>query len=177
MFRCLKALKEQSTVLCSFPCGFRFRLRVGAELLLAEGLQGGVDGWVEIEHRVQIREVEQVAYDRIRTRAFQVHVSSLGPGLQQGELTDSGAIHRSHAAQIEDEVPGVLQNLAHEPRQGGGFVAIDDAALAVDDDDIAAATSFQTELQLRLLFHFECSQRIQRLRGLPIRVQWLHANE
>jgi len=56
----------------------------------------------------------------------------------------------SHATEIEDDLL-LFFNVPDQARKRGGLVTVDDAALAVNDDHIAAISSFQTEFQRRLL--------------------------
>jgi hypothetical protein len=71
--------------------------------------------------------------------------------VQKSQFADTSAVHRSNASKVENYFRSVPQDLADKAREFARLIAINDAALAMHDYDIAAIASFQTKLQLRLL--------------------------
>src|SRR5579871_1423603 len=125
---------------------------------------------MNVYNPIQIRQVEQVANQRIWTGTLQISVLAIRPGLHERQFTDSCAVHGTDPTQIEHELARMLQDLPYQVRERGRFIAVDDAAFAVDDDNVAMIPRFQTELQLRLLYWLKGS-RLHRLRPrLPIHV-------
>ena len=56
-----------------------------------------------------------------------------------------------YAFQINYNFSGILQSFGDHAAQGGGFIAIYDAAFAMHNHDVSEMTGFQTQFQLRLL--------------------------
>jgi hypothetical protein len=54
------------------------------------------------------------------------------------------------AGKIEHDFSGMLQGFPNHAGKRGGLIAVHDAALAMNDDDVAGAAGFQTELHVRL---------------------------
>jgi hypothetical protein len=71
--------------------------------------------------------------------------------VQKAKFADASAVDGTDAAEIENHFAAILKDFTDQARKGSNLVAIDDAAVAVNDHHIAAISSFQTELQLRLL--------------------------
>jgi hypothetical protein len=88
----------------------------------------------------------------------------LRPSVEKNQLPDACTIDGADAAEIENHFAAVLEEFTDYAREGRRLVAINDAALAVNDDDIATIASFQAELQLRLLRLYSEGSQVMRLR-------------
>jgi hypothetical protein len=84
--------------------------------------------------------------------------------VQERQFAEAGTVHGGDAAKIENHFAAILEDFSDHPRKGSGLVAIDNAALAVNDHYIAAIASFQTEFQLRLLVWCREGSQVWRLR-------------
>jgi len=131
---------------------------------------------VNLENGIEVGEIQDTAHERIGTGKFQICVLRSSPGMQKCEFTDASAVDGSHTAEIEHHLAAVFKHLADHTGKSSGLVAIDEAALAMNDHHIAAISGFQTEFQLRLLrLCSEGSHTVRLQPCFPIRVYGLHA--
>src|SRR5260370_36858162 len=71
--------------------------------------------------------------------------------MEKYQLADSSTVHGSDATKVNDHIRRVSHEVGHEARERVGLIAIDDSPLAMHNQDIAAISCFQTELQIRFL--------------------------
>jgi len=105
---------------------------------------------MDLQHRVEVCKVEQVAHKRSGAGAPQAHIATLSPPQELGEFADSGAIHGSNPAQIEYQLVRARQNLREQSRERGSLIAINNPPLTVNDRHVATILLFQIQLQFRL---------------------------
>ncbi len=106
---------------------------------------------MNLQHRVQVGKVKQVAHQPGRSGTLQAHVPILRPALEQGQFAYARAIHGSNSTEVEHQLARLRQNFRKQARERGRLIAINDAALAVNDHHAATISMFQTQLQFRLL--------------------------
>src|SRR3981081_3242794 len=94
-------------------CGLAIR----ADFVLLKRLDGAFHGKMNIQHRVEVSQIEQVAHERIRPSTLQDGVLALGPGVKQGQLAEASAIHGTHAAEIQNQLARVFQDFGDQTRQ------------------------------------------------------------
>src|SRR6202140_5656227 len=99
-----EAKKEQSE-LCSFVKPIVSSSAVGAHPLFTERRQRRIHRRMNFQNRVQVRQLQQPADQWIWSCTLQTYVLSLGPGLQQGQFPNPGAVNRTHATQVEHQLP------------------------------------------------------------------------
>jgi hypothetical protein len=75
----------------------------------------------------------------------------LRTGVQKNQFADTRAIDGRDTAEIENYLPTLVEDFIDQMRKACGLFAIDNAALAVNDHDIAAISGFETQFQGRLL--------------------------
>lgn len=132
---------------------------------------------MDLQHRVNIRKAEQFTHQRAGAGIFHLCVLRLSLSVQQNQFPNASTINGTHAAEVENHFAAILQKFSDHPRKSYGLVAINDAALAVNNHDIAIIPGFQTEFQLRLLKRcFKGSQAMRLQPCLLIRMGKLHAN-
>jgi len=107
-----------------------------------------VQAGVNLEKRIETSKAEQIAHEWAGAGTSQIRVFRLSPSVQEHEFADARAVDGAHATEIEDDFTAVFQNVPDQARKRGGLVTVDDAALAVNDDHIAAISSFQTEFNV-----------------------------
>lgn len=96
------------------------------------------------EYRIHVGKSQQLAYERARAGIFHVSILRLRLGMQQNQFTDAGTVNGVHSAEIKNHLAAILEKFSSQARKGCCLVAIDDAALAVNNHDIATIPSFQT---------------------------------
>src|SRR5216684_3117289 len=148
---------------------------VGAGFRGLESGQSFVHAGMNLEDGIQIGKIQKFAHERAGAGTLQVSVAGSRPRMQKHQFADAGTVEGTDAAEIENHFAALLENFTDQAREGSSLVAIDDAALAVNDHDITAIASFQTEFQRRLLIWCCQGSQVLRLRTcLPVRVGRLH---
>ena len=128
-----------------------FRSAVGADFAGLEGRQRFAHVGVDVEDGIEVGEIQQPAHEGAGAGTFEVSLSGLCPGMQESQFANASAVDGADAPEIENYFASILKNLPDHTPQVSGLVAVDDAAVAVNDDYIAAISSFQTQFQRRLL--------------------------
>src|SRR6266446_5191901 len=153
----------------------RTRSAVGAGFRGLESGQSFVHAGMNLKDGIKVGKIQKFAHERAGAGTLQIRIAGSRPGVQENQFANAGTVERADAAEIENHLAALLENFANQAREGCGLVAIDDAALAVNDHDITAIASFQTEFQRRLLIWCCKGSQMLRLRTwLPVRAGRLH---
>src|SRR5260370_31614345 len=153
----------------------RTKSAVGAGFQGLEGVEGFEHAGMNLENGIQIGKVQQLEHERAGAGTLQIRVAGSRPSVQENQFANAGTVERTDTAEIENHLAALLENFTDQARKGSSLVAIDDAALAMNNHDITAIASFQTEFQRRLLIWCCEGSQLLRLRTcLPVRVGRLH---
>jgi len=132
---------------------------------------------MNVEHRINVGKIQQLKDQRTWTGTFQIPIFRLRVAVQENEFPDAGTVDGSDSAEIKNDSAATPKDFSNHLRKRCGFFAINDATLTVNDYDLTAISSFQTELQLQLLMWYCVSSQAMRLRPwLLISVCGLHVN-
>src|ERR1700722_13398999 len=124
---------------------------VGANFGELKRSHGVVQVGMNLQERIDVGKIQQLAHERTRTGNLQIRLLRLRPGVQKNQFADTRAIDRRDTAEIKNYLSAMVEYFTDHMRKACGLFAIDNAALAMNDHDIAAISGFETQFQGRLL--------------------------
>jgi hypothetical protein len=113
----------------------------------ARGQSGGLGG-IYFENRIKIRQAQHALHSRMQTAKPDRSARSLCPETEHSQRTQPAAIDAFDSREIQNDVPVVRKQVADRASQDSGLLAINQAALAVQNEGLADFTSFHVETKL-----------------------------